>query len=123
MNYRRIDTSTSEHYIWGNGCDGWHLLKRDDLSIIQERVSAGEQEQRHYHRTARQFFYILQGEAMLEVDGHWLLLQEQQGIEVPPGVPHQFCNKSDRDVIFLVISIPKAHGDRFIVETASETQY
>lgn len=122
MNDRRTDTLTAEHYVWGNNCQGWHLLKRDNLSIIQERVPPGEQEQRHYHQTARQFFYILQGEAVLEVDGCWLILQEQQGVEIPPGIPHQFCNQSDRNVIFLVISAPKAHGDRFTVETALETQ-
>lgn len=111
----KIDTSNAEHYVWGNGCDGWHLLKQDDLSVIQERVPPGEQEQRHYHNTARQFFYILQGEAVLEVAGSRAVLQAEQGIEVPPGVPHQFRNESDREVIFLVISAPKSYGDRVTV--------
>lgn len=108
----RIDTAKAEHYVWGNGCDGWHLLKRDDLSVIQERVPPREQEQRHYHNAARQFFYILQGEAVLEVGGNLVVLQAQEGMEVPPGVPHQFRNQSDQDVVFLVISAPKSHGDR-----------
>ncbi len=30
-----VDTLSAEHYLWGNGCDGWHLLKRDDLSVIE----------------------------------------------------------------------------------------
>ena len=32
--------ANAEHYVWGDGCDGWHLLKHPDLSVIQERVPA-----------------------------------------------------------------------------------
>ncbi len=109
---QKIDTITAEHYVWGQGCDGWHLLNREDLSVIEERVLPGEQEQRHYHQRSRQFFYILQGEAVMEVDGATITLQARQGIEIPPGVLHQFRNCSDSSVMFLVISAPKAQGDR-----------
>jgi mannose-6-phosphate isomerase-like protein (cupin superfamily) len=110
-----VDRANVEHYLWGENCDGWHLLQRDDLSIITERVPPGESEQRHFHVQARQFFYILTGEAVIEVDGARQVLQAQQGIEIPPGVVHQFCNESSEDVTFLVISIPKSHGDRICV--------
>lgn len=105
-------TQTSEHYIWGGDCDGWHLLRRDDLSIIEERVPGGRSEARHRHSLARQFFYVLEGEAELEVDGRAHRLRRNDGIEVPPGVAHRFRNVSSEDVLFLVISAPKSHGDR-----------
>lgn len=110
-----VDRSNTEHYLWGTNCDGWHLLKRDDLSIITERVPPGENEQHHFHVHSRQFFYILTGEAVMEVDGEIQILQAQQGIEIPPGVVHQFRNESNLDVTFLVISMPKSHGDRVSV--------
>jgi mannose-6-phosphate isomerase-like protein (cupin superfamily) len=110
-----VDRSNTEHYLWGTNCDGWHLLKRADLSIITERVSPGESEQRHFHVHSRQFFYILTGEAIIEVDGEKQILQAHQGIEIPPGVVHQFRNESNSDVTFLVISMPKSHGDRVSV--------
>ena len=94
------------------GCSRWHLLKHDDLSIITERVPPGASEQRHYYVHSRQFFYILTGEATLEIDGVKHSLQAQQGIEIPPGIAHQFWNESSSEVTFLVISMPKAHGDR-----------
>lgn len=112
-----VDLSNTEHYLWGDGCDGWHLLKRDDLSIITERVPPGSTEQRHYHVHSRQFFYILTGTATIEVDGVRHSSRAKQGIEIPPGIAHQFWNESNSDVIFLVISMPKAHGDR--VEVSS----
>jgi mannose-6-phosphate isomerase-like protein (cupin superfamily) len=107
-----VDRSNTEHYVWGVGCEGWHLVNRNELSVITERVPAGEKEQRHFHTHARQFFYILAGEAVIEVNGERQVLQAQQGIEIPPGVTHQFRNESSSEVAFLVISAPKAHGDR-----------
>lgn len=106
------DTLSAEYYQWGNGCSGWHLLKYDDFSVIEECVPPGQNEQRHFHNNSRQFFYILQGEAVLEIDGDVFTLRAQQGIEVPPKVAHQFRNESSLEVRFLVMSVPKAHGDR-----------
>jgi len=33
-----ISTDNAEHYIWGDGCDGWHLVKTSTLSVIKERI-------------------------------------------------------------------------------------
>ena len=54
-----ISNENAEHYIWGEVCEGWQLIKRDDMSVLQERVPAGAAEVMHYHNSARQFFYIL----------------------------------------------------------------
>jgi mannose-6-phosphate isomerase-like protein (cupin superfamily) len=81
------------------------------LSVIEECVPPGQSEKRHFHEISRQFFYVLQGEAVIEIEGAEFILQAHQGIEVPPKAAHQFCNVSDSDVRFLVISMPKAQGD------------
>jgi quercetin dioxygenase-like cupin family protein len=109
---RAVDIETAEHYRWGDGCDGWHLLAGDDLSVIRERVPAGAAEARHRHARSRQFFYVLDGEAVLEVEGREHRLAAGAGLHIPPGAAHQFRNDSDRDVHFLVVSAPKSHGDR-----------
>lgn len=108
----RIDDKVAEHYKWGNGCDGWHFLKSEALSVIKERVPPGESEMAHFHTHSRQFFFILQGEAQIEIEGHTHVLAAKQGIEVPPGHKHKFKNLSQADVEFLVVSSPKSHGDR-----------
>jgi mannose-6-phosphate isomerase-like protein (cupin superfamily) len=107
-----IDTTNAKHYIWGEVCDGWHLLESDELSIIQEKVPAGKSEKRHYHNFSKQFFYILKGVATIEINGIFHELTSGQGIEIPPKTPHQFINQSDKDVDFIVVSTPKSHGDR-----------
>lgn len=109
-----VSTRNAEHYSWGGDCHGWHLLKRDDFSIIQERVPAGQSEVRHYHRRSRQFFFVLEGKATMEIDGAVRVLGKHEGIEIPPGVPHQFRNESAKDVVFLVISMPSSHNDRVV---------
>lgn len=107
-----ISINNAEHYIWGEICDGWHLLKRDDMSVIQERVPAGGAEVMHYHERARQFFYVLEGEGTMIFEDAETILRAGQGLEIPPMVRHQFRNHAREEVHFLVISVPSTRGDR-----------
>src|SRR5690348_13068636 len=54
-----ISTRTAEHYRWGEGCDGWFLLKAEGVHVIEERMPPGREEKRHYHSQAEQLFYVL----------------------------------------------------------------
>jgi mannose-6-phosphate isomerase-like protein (cupin superfamily) len=107
-----ISIENAEHYIWGGNCDGWHLLKREGMSVIQERVPAGGSEVMHYHERARQFFYILEGEGTMSFEDREVILGKGQGLEVVPLTKHQFKNNSQAEVHFLVISVPSTRGDR-----------
>ena len=107
-----ISRETAEHYAWGGSCDGWHLVKRPDLSVIQERMPPRTAEVRHLHHLARQFFYVLRGVGHLEVSGRVHELIPGHGFEVPPGTPHQMLNRSESEVEFIVVSHPHSHGDR-----------
>jgi mannose-6-phosphate isomerase-like protein (cupin superfamily) len=102
----------AEHYIWGGRCDGWHLVKDSDWSIIHEKMPAGTAEVRHYHQKAKQFFFVLSGILTLEIDGKEIVLTRHEGVEIPPLTPHQAFNRSSEDVEFLVISKPASQGDR-----------
>ena len=68
-----ISRKTAEHYTWGGPqsatCDGWHLVRTPELSIIEELMPAGAIEVRHFHLRACQFFFVLEGELTLEVEG------------------------------------------------------
>jgi hypothetical protein len=54
-----INKHTAKHYVWGQNCDGWHLVKNPQLSVILERMPAGASEVRHFHAKAQQFFFML----------------------------------------------------------------
>ena len=51
-----VSILNAEHHLWGNACDGWRLLNREEVSVIEERVPAGSAEVMHYHQISRQFF-------------------------------------------------------------------
>lgn len=111
-----ISKATAEHYVWGANCDGWHLVKQTGVSVIHERMPPGTSEVRHYHQKAWQFFFVLSGTAIFELNGEQHTLAAMQGIEVAPEAPHQMLNRSDGPVEFLVISLPPSHGDRVLAE-------
>lgn len=106
------DKRHATHYHWGDNCDGWHLVKTDSLSVIQERMPPGAAETLHFHTNAQQFFFVLQGMATFQKQGEHIEVGEQQGFHVSPGERHRVFNKTDRDLEFIVISQPMAHGDR-----------
>lgn len=107
-----ISTADAEHYVWGERCDGWYLLRTAELNIIEEAMPPGAFETRHFHVRARQFFYVLEGELTMEVEGEVFALRVGEGIEVAPGAVHQALNRSAESTRFLVTSQPPSHGDR-----------
>ena len=120
-----IRRDNAEHYTWSSAtnaqtCDGWHLHRSDALSVIEERMPPGAAEQRHLHRRATQFFYVLAGELILELAGGEHRLVPGSGLTVIAETPHQVFNRGGQsgaeDVRFLVISQPPSHGDRIPVD-------
>jgi mannose-6-phosphate isomerase-like protein (cupin superfamily) len=116
MPTQTISTKSAEHYKWGGpqgtDCDGWHLVRTPELSVIEELIPPGASEVRHSHVHARQFFYVLEGEITLEVDRHNFVLHPGEGLEISPGQKHQVINRNTAPARFLVTSQPPSHGDR-----------
>lgn len=110
----KINKENAPHYKWGDNCDGWHMVQQDGLSVIFEKMPPGTSEVRHYHEQARQFFFIIRGTAVIEMNGQEFFLEKEDGIEIPPQSPHQIFNRSKEDVEFLVVSQPNSRGDRVL---------
>ena len=107
-----VSRANAEHYRWGNDCDGWHLVKDAALSVIEEFMPPGAAEIRHHHERAQQFFYILSGEILMEIEGETTRIAAGSGIRVPPRKRHRITNPASSAAKFLVISQPPSHGDR-----------
>jgi mannose-6-phosphate isomerase-like protein (cupin superfamily) len=110
--YGAVHRQNAEHYRWGDDCDGWHLVKDEHLSVIEEMMPTGTAEIRHHHHHAQQFFYVLAGEILMEIEGELTLVAAGSGIRIPPGTRHQVRNPSSTAARFLVISQPPTHADR-----------
>jgi mannose-6-phosphate isomerase-like protein (cupin superfamily) len=112
MNKTMISRANAEHYSWGTDCDGWHLVKDAALSVIEEHMPPGSSEKLHSHRAAQQFFFVLSGEVIMEVEHDEVRLQAGEGLHILPQVRHRISNRSGEAARFLVISQPPSHGDR-----------
>ena len=95
-----VSRENAEHYRWGHECDGWHLVKDKQLSVIEEFMPPGAAEIRHYHEHSQQFFYILTGEVLMEINGENSLVPAGSGIRILPGTRHQIRNPSSGTVRF-----------------------
>ena len=108
-------TQNSEHYTWNKNCSGWHLVKSQDLSIIEELMPPETMEVKHYHELTQQFFYILKGIATFLVEDETIEVRAREGIHIKPMIKHQIKNLSNENLEFLVISQPTSRGDRIEV--------
>ncbi len=102
----------AKHYPWGTNCNAWFLSESSDLTVIEEMMPAGTEEQLHFHENARQVFYILDGQANFTLDSKVYILGIGESIEVEAGIKHCIKNDAAFPLRFLVVSSPNAHGDR-----------
>lgn len=102
----------SEHYFWGDICEGWKLIDSHGLSIIEENMPPGSKEIKHFHQSAQQFFYILEGEAIFSIENQFTRAIAGEGVHILPKQRHSVQNEGDMNLKFLVISQPTTKGDR-----------
>jgi mannose-6-phosphate isomerase-like protein (cupin superfamily) len=105
-----------KHYQWGESCDGWNLVDETSLSVKLERMPPRTSEQKHFHEKAQQFFYILKGEAVFEIQHERITVKNEQGIYIEAGKQHRIINESNEDLEFLLSSQPSTANDRINVE-------
>lgn len=107
----------SEHYYWGQQCSGWHLVKSEQLSVIEELMPPNTSEKKHFHEHSQQFFRILKGVATFMLEHETVQVPAGQGIHIPPKTKHQIRNDQEENLEFIVISQPTTRGDRIEVES------
>jgi quercetin dioxygenase-like cupin family protein len=110
-----VSRKNAPYYKWPSECEGWRLVDTPELSVEEEMFPPGAMEEQHYHKIARQFFYLVDGAAHLQVEGKKHQLRKGQGFEVDPGVRHKIINQLDQNAVLLVVSAPSAKGDRVVV--------
>lgn len=108
------NTSNVKPRAWGGSCQTWELLSGKDLVVFRERMPAGTAEVEHYHKQARQFFFVLDGELTITLNGVEHTLKQYVGLEIPPGEVHRVHNTSSGTTEFLAIAHPSTMPDRHI---------
>lgn len=105
-----------KHYQWGENCDGWNMVDESSLSVKLERMPPHTAEQKHLHQHAQQFFFILKGEAVFEIQQERVYVKSDQGIHIKDGLEHRILNESNEDLEFILSSQPSTYNDRINIE-------
>jgi mannose-6-phosphate isomerase-like protein (cupin superfamily) len=81
-------------------------------SLAEARVPAGSATQRHYHRLAEEFYFILEGRGEMEIGGETRNVAPGDAILIPPGAWHTI--RTDEGLRFLCCCAPPyAHEDTY----------
>ena len=108
--------SPVQHYQWGNHCEAWNLVDEAALSVKLESMPPHTAEELHFHEKAQQFFYILKGSAVFEIDGERTRITEGEGILIKAGQVHRILNEENETLEFILSAQPSTAADRFNVE-------
>jgi mannose-6-phosphate isomerase-like protein (cupin superfamily) len=60
----------------------------------------------HKHRIQEQIYHILEGEALMEIEGERSVVRKDDVIFLPPGVEHAIYNTGMVDLRFIVVTSP-----------------
>jgi mannose-6-phosphate isomerase-like protein (cupin superfamily) len=58
-------------------------------SLAEASIPAGRATDRHYHRKSEEFYFLLEGEGTMEIEGKTRLVVPGDAILIPPGAWHQ----------------------------------
>jgi quercetin dioxygenase-like cupin family protein len=82
-------------------------------SMFDWTVPAGFSTGLHVHRVQEETFYVLEGECEWQVDGQLVRAKPGTYLFIPPGVPHNIGNASDKPARMLMTVSPPGHEHYF----------
>ena len=89
-------------------------------SMFDWTIPAGFATGEHIHRVQEETFYMLEGDCEWWVDGELIQATTGTFLFVPPGVPHNITNMSDKPARVLMSVSPPGH-ERYFLELAKMT--
>lgn len=85
-----------------------HWILNDSQYPIQIRILTHDQihSQDHLHKTMHEYFYILEGELTISLNGNTIELKKDDLLVVDPGERHFVKEKSEDIRLFLIMPAP-----------------
>lgn len=81
-------------------------------SLAEATVPVGQPTERHYHKLSEEFYFILEGQGTMEIDGDTREVVQGDAILIPPGAWHQIT--AAQTLRFLCCCSPAyAHEDTY----------
>ena len=82
-------------------------------SMFEWTIAAGFSTGLHVHRIQEETFYVLEGECAWQVGDRKIRATPGTYLFVPPGVPHNISNESDRSARVIMTVSPPGHEHYF----------
>ena len=84
----------------------------ENQSLAEASVPVGSPTARHYHRLSEEFYFILEGAGIMEIDGETRHIRTGDAILIPPGSWHQIT--ATQPLRFLCCCAPPySHEDTY----------
>jgi mannose-6-phosphate isomerase-like protein (cupin superfamily) len=64
-------------------------------SLAEATMTPGQSTDRHYHKLCEEFYFLLAGTALMEIDGETRDVAPGDAILIPPGARHQITAKTN----------------------------
>jgi len=82
-------------------------------SLAEATVPAGGATERHYHKLSEEFYYILEGQGMVEIDGESSKVAPGDAILIPAKSWHQIMAADDSLRFLCCCAPPYSHEDTY----------
>ena len=84
----------------------------EQQSLAEATIAMGNATERHYHKVSEEFYFLLEGEGVMELDGETRVMQPGDAVVIPAGAGHQIAATSD--LRFLCCCAPTySHEDTY----------
>ena len=89
------------------------LVAADDRTPLSASYVAINEAKPHYHKETTEFYYVLEGEGTIELDGTSIPVSPGSSVLIPPNVRHRAVG----NIAALVVGTPPFHtDDLFLVD-------
>lgn len=86
-------------------------------SLAEARLPVGMSTQPHYHPECEEIYFLLEGEARMQIEDEVRTVGAGDAIAIPPGARHQITNTGDATLRFLCCCAPAyEHEDTVMVD-------
>ena len=106
ISYKNADRVNNPH-----GIDARKLHENENVQVVHIHLKAGESLKKHA-TPVDVFFYVLEGEGIVEIGDEKLAVNKDILIESPKNVPHCLYNESNADFRVLVVKTPGPTADQ-----------
>ncbi|MFQ6097128.1 MAG: cupin domain-containing protein [Armatimonadota bacterium] len=82
-----------------------------NVSVAQATIAAGRSTLSHVHREFEEVYYVLRGDAAMELNGEVARMRAGDAVYISPGAEHRITCVGPGDLVILCICAPPYRGD------------